>query len=69
VAWEKPQRGFIKSIFDGCKSHCRVVGVFMICNWEGKFITAAAFNLGSPLVLVAEATTMRNAVQTAVQTG
>jgi len=36
-------------------------------NWEGGFIQPVTFNLGSALVLVAKATTVRNGVKAAVQ--
>jgi len=69
VAWRKPRGGFIKINFDGSKSSQGTVGDFIIRNWEGKFIQVATFKLGVSSVLVAEATTMRNGIKVAVQTG
>ena len=44
-------------------------GGFIIHDWKEKFVQASAFNLGRSLILVAEATAMRNGIKAAVQVG
>ena len=55
--------------FDGSKISQGATGDFSIRNWEGRFIQAAAFNLGATSILVAEATAMRNGIRAALQMG
>jgi len=66
VSWRKPQGGFIKINFDGSKSSQGPTGGFVICNGDEKFIQVSAFYVGTTLVLIAEAMTMRNGLQAAV---
>jgi len=69
VAWKKPLCEFIKFNFDGSKTSQRATGGFIIRNWEGRFIQALAFNLGTTSILLVEAKTMRNGIQVAVRAG
>jgi len=69
VAWRKPHGRFIKINFDGSKSSQGAAGGFIIRNWDGKFIQASVFNLGTSLFLIAEVMAMRNGLQAAVQVG
>lgn len=69
VAWRAPPGGSIKVNFDGAKTSQGAAGGFIIRDWEGQFIQAASFRLGSASVLVAEATALRNGIHAAVQAG
>jgi len=69
VAWRKPQQGFIKINIDGSKSSHQAAGGYILRNWEGRFIQAAAFNLATTSVLVVEAIATRNEIRAAVQAG
>ena len=53
----------------GSKSSQGAARVFIIRNWDGKFIQVSAFNLGALSILIAETTAMRNGLQAAVQAG
>ena len=66
IAWGKPQEGSITVNFDGSKILQGAAEGFILRNWEGRFIQAASFYLGTTSVLVAEATTMRNGIRVAL---
>ena len=67
IRWSKPQGGFIKIDFDGSKLSRGAARGFIIRNWDDQFLQASDFNLGAGSVLIAEATTMRNGLQEAIQ--
>ena len=69
ISWAKLPGAFIKINFDGSKSSSSSAGGFVIRSWDGRFLRAVTTNLGAVLVLVVEATAMRNGVRVAVQLG
>jgi len=69
ITWRKPPVGFVKLNFDGSKTSQGAARGFVVRDWSGRFLQAAAFNLGAASILVAEVTAMRNALKAAIHAG
>ena len=69
ISWAKTPGGFIKINFDKSKFHSIVARCFIVRSWDERFNQAGYTNLGTTLLLVAEAIVMCNGVATATQAG
>jgi len=69
VRWQTPQPGVIKLNFDGSYANSSAAGGFLLRDWMGKVIKAAAVNYGHTLSLVAEARAVEDGVLLALRAG
>ena len=69
IRWRSPAGETIKINCDGAKSPRGASAGFVIHNWNGSFILAGACFLEQVPILVAEATTMKDGLKTAIDAG
>ena len=69
IRWKLTRGVSIKINFDRSKSSSCAVAGFVIGNWQGGLVMSGSRFMEHPSIFVAEATTMRDAIQAALQAG
>jgi len=67
VRWHPPSPGFVKLNFDGFLINSSAAGDFIIRDWTGKLVKAAASYYGDTSILVAEARASRDELRLVIQ--